>query len=160
MALAIRPATLADVAALDAVEAAAWDPSTTPGPLPLAAPFDARLPLATTLVAAVDGAVIGYATVGDRDGPAGSAPPGAVLRSLAVAPTHRGRGVGAALLAAAHDLARRRGYRRLSLHVMASNASARALYRRAGYAIEVVFPGEREVAGVRVDELVLAIALV
>ncbi len=55
----IRAATLDDVAALDAIDAAAWDATSTPGPLPPTGSFTSRLPLASTLVAVDGSAVIG-----------------------------------------------------------------------------------------------------
>ena len=47
-----------------------------------------------------------------------------------------GRGIGAALLAAAADEARRRGLRRLELTVMADNLRALGLYLRSGFQVE------------------------
>jgi ribosomal protein S18 acetylase RimI-like enzyme len=48
----------------------------------------------------------------------------------------RGRGIGAALLAAAEDEARTRGAPYMALMVTEENAPARALYERAGYLTE------------------------
>lgn len=50
-----------------------------------------------------------------------------------VEPASRGRGVGAALLAAVVDWARTRGFARLELSAPAHSAAALALYRRAGF---------------------------
>ncbi len=55
------------------------------------------------------------------------------VSDIVVAPEAEGRGVGRALMAAAEDWARARGYRLLSLHVFEDNARARALYERLGY---------------------------
>jgi ribosomal protein S18 acetylase RimI-like enzyme len=52
---------------------------------------------------------------------------------MAVAREWRGRGVGAALLAAAIESARERGLHKLSLSVFAHNAPAIALYRKFGF---------------------------
>jgi ElaA protein len=50
---------------------------------------------------------------------------------LAVAPAERGRGIGAALLAAAEEVAAMFGIRRIALH---AQTQALTLYERAGYA--------------------------
>ena len=55
---------------------------------------------------------------------------------MAVNPGARGSGVGAALLAAAEDEARRRGLPYMALMVTEENAVARRLYERAGYQTE------------------------
>ncbi len=55
------------------------------------------------------------------------------LEDLLVAPAHRRRGIGSALLAAAEGLARQAGYARIGLDVGVGNGLARALYDRLGY---------------------------
>jgi ribosomal protein S18 acetylase RimI-like enzyme len=55
---------------------------------------------------------------------------------MAVEPSHRCRGIGSRLLAAAEDEARRRGLPYMGLMVTEDNAAARALYERAGYLTE------------------------
>lgn len=55
------------------------------------------------------------------------------VSDIVVAPGAEGRGVGRALMAAAEDWARGRGYRLLSLNVFEDNARARTLYERLGY---------------------------
>ncbi len=55
---------------------------------------------------------------------------------MAVEPECRGFGVGAALLAAAEDEARRRGLPYMALMVSEENAGARRLYERGGYRTE------------------------
>lgn len=55
---------------------------------------------------------------------------------MGVAATHRGRGIGAALLQATLDAAFARGLRRVELVVRADNAAAVALYGRFGFEIE------------------------
>jgi ribosomal protein S18 acetylase RimI-like enzyme len=52
--------------------------------------------------------------------------------SIAVVPDHRGRGIGAALLAAVADLARAEGFHALSLSVSPENPAVR-LYERSGF---------------------------
>ncbi len=55
---------------------------------------------------------------------------------MLVARGHRGRGVGTALVAVAIDLARERGFHKLTLGVFPHNAAALALYRRFGFVEE------------------------
>ncbi|WP_426687563.1 GNAT family N-acetyltransferase [Rhodanobacter ginsengiterrae] len=55
------------------------------------------------------------------------------LYSLATQPEVRGQGVGAALLEAAADAARRRGCKALRLEVRDGNAAAIGLYEREGF---------------------------
>jgi len=74
-----------------------------------------------TLVASIDffPSVFGFAEIG-----------------MAVARDWRGRGVGSALLGAAIDEARVRGWHKLSLGVFAHNDAAIALYRKFGFTEE------------------------
>jgi ribosomal protein S18 acetylase RimI-like enzyme len=58
----------------------------------------------------------------------------AEIRMLAVAPDRRGRGIATALIRAAMDLARHEGRPALALCVISTNAGARALYERLGFA--------------------------
>jgi len=60
------------------------------------------------------------------------------VSDIVVAPAAEGRGVGAALMAAAEAWARARDFRLLSLHVFAENRRARALYERLGYRLDIV----------------------
>ena len=62
--------------------------------------------------------------------------PQGFIAYMAVEPSHRGRGIGSRLLAAAEDEARRRGLPYMGLMVTEDNAAARALYERAGYVTE------------------------
>ena len=55
------------------------------------------------------------------------------LQDLAVLPDQRRRGVGTALVAAAEDEARARGFHDLRLDVSVDDDVARALYRKCGY---------------------------
>lgn len=55
------------------------------------------------------------------------------LYSIAVAASERGSGLGASLLAAAEQAARRRGSRTLRLEVRSDNLRAQRLYERHGY---------------------------
>ncbi len=60
------------------------------------------------------------------------------VSDIVVAPAAEGRGVGAALMAAAEDWGRAHGFRLLSLHVFDTNRRARALYERLGYKLDIV----------------------
>ncbi len=79
-------------------------------------------------------AVIGYAVVW-------FAGPEAELGDLAVHPDARGRGVGGALVESVIREALARGAREVFLEVRASNAAARRLYERAGFAVAGCRPG-------------------
>ena len=57
---------------------------------------------------------------------------------LAVAAEAEGRGVGRALMQAAEEWARSRGYRKLTLSVFEHNRRARALYEHAGFAPDTI----------------------
>ena len=68
------------------------------------------------------------------------------VKSMHTAETHRGKGVAAQILVHILDVARARGYRRLSLETgsMAAFASARGLYARHGFEFCAPFAGYRE----------------
>jgi GNAT superfamily N-acetyltransferase len=90
----------------------------------------ASAPDRAMLVAELDGRLIGCAGLfADADGARAS-----WLVAMWVAPEHRKRGVGRALVAAAAALSRTRGDAAIRLLVVAGNDAARALYRRAGFA--------------------------
>jgi ribosomal protein S18 acetylase RimI-like enzyme len=55
------------------------------------------------------------------------------IHDLAVIPSHRGKGVGPALLRAAEEHARGKGCCKLTLEVQDDNVRARAVYRRFGF---------------------------
>jgi ribosomal-protein-alanine acetyltransferase len=125
-ALQARAARADDLDAIAAVEAAAFDERDrfTRGTL-------RRIiasPAAQALVVAENDRILGYAAVLFRSGARV-----ARLYTIAVDPKAAGRGVGAALLAAAAKAALRRGADRLRLEVRSSNAAARRLYERAGF---------------------------
>lgn len=90
-----------------------------------------------TWVAVVGGEDVGVVRAGPHEGRAGpheSRAGDAILLSMWVAPAHRGRGVGEALIATAVEWARAEGFDRLVLEVVDSNAPALALYERLGFA--------------------------
>ena len=79
-----------------------------------------------------DGAPLGFVRVKPQDDYFTGEKHGYVSE-LAVAEENEGAGVGRALLEAAEDWARDRGYRMLTLDVFAPNRRARTFYKRAGY---------------------------
>jgi GNAT superfamily N-acetyltransferase len=60
------------------------------------------------------------------------------VSDLVVAREGEGRGVGRALLAAAENWARGRGYRLLSLKVFGENARAKRIYEEIGYSTDTI----------------------
>ena len=68
----------------------------------------------------------------------------------------RGQGVAAALLEAADAEGRRRGARKISLHVHGTNTVARRLYERHGYIVEGTHPNEFLIEGTYIDALDMA----
>jgi GNAT superfamily N-acetyltransferase len=98
---------------------------------------DGRSPGSSVLIAEDDlGTRLGFIHVTEEDdyyaGACGH------IGDVVVAREARGRGVGAALLAAGEQWARARGYRLLSLNVFVDNTEARSLYERSGFAPETV----------------------
>ncbi len=88
-----------------------------------AADQDGRDPEALQLVALEGGRVVGTCRLllADRE---------ARLGRMAVEPGHRGRGIGAALLAEAHHAMHEAGAQRIRLH---AQTASRGVYERAGY---------------------------
>jgi RimJ/RimL family protein N-acetyltransferase len=80
---------------------------------------------------------------------------GGVL-GMGVAASHRGRGVGAALLRATLDAALARGLTRIELTVRADNHPAIALYQRHGFELEGRMRRYMIVDGVACDALLMA----
>ena len=60
------------------------------------------------------------------------------VSDVVVAPGGEGRGAGRALMAAAEEWARGRGYRLLTLNAFSRNTRARRLYERLGYGEDMV----------------------
>jgi len=55
------------------------------------------------------------------------------VHDVAVAPSHRGQGVAARMLALVEEIARERGACKLTLEVLSGNTTAANLYRRVGF---------------------------
>lgn len=75
---------------------------------------------------------------------------------VTVAASHRGGGIGRALMLAAEEWARGVGVRRITLGVFADNERARKLYLSLGYVEEGVRRGQYHMAGRDVDEVLMA----
>lgn len=124
----LRCATPADITALAAIEASAFrsDLLTVRALKHLIAGANA----ATLVHLASDGAISGYAAVLFH-----RQRPGARLYSIAVAAGYRRLGHGAALLAAAEQVAAARGANAMTLEVRADAPAAQRLYAKHGYAV-------------------------
>jgi ribosomal protein S18 acetylase RimI-like enzyme len=90
----------------------------------------------TVFVADDDGRVAGFVSASTREHWSGAVD--AYIGELVVDPAAEGRGVGRALVAAVEAWAVESGLRLLTLETGAANASARAFYRRLGFAEEDV----------------------
>ena len=151
-----RVAREADDEALIAIDKQTWDsgasPSPKPDPMP---PFFSKRDPADVLVAEADGVVAGYAGLRSN----ASMPSHAhviEINGLGVDPALSGRGVGAALVEAAVDEARRRGARKVTLRVLGHNGPARRLYARCGFVEEGVLREEFLLDGRYVDDILMA----
>ena len=155
----VRPARRADADPLREIDDATLSPLVSPAdPVDpqagLVDPF-ARHGPEDVLVAELTGRVLGHVVLGRPTRLRSNAHVWSIM-GLAVHPDAQGRGIGTRLVRAAIDEARRRGGRRLTLRVLATNGPARALYAAQGFAVEGVLAGEFVLDGVEVDDLLLA----
>jgi ribosomal protein S18 acetylase RimI-like enzyme len=81
------------------------------------------------LVATLDAEVVGT-VIGGYDGHRGW------LYSLAVAPQHRRRGIGSALVGRIEEILQERGSVKINLQLRGDNAAVAGFYERLGYTIE------------------------
>ncbi len=159
--VAVRVARAGDEAGLARLDAAAWTPASGFPSVtervndPFFTFFTDDSPPGAHLVAELDGGLAGYIRL----------KPVTPLREnahvlgivgLAVAPGARRRGVASALLAAAEQLARARGARKLSLRVFGTNATAARLYERLGFVVEGILRDEFFIGGRYVDDVLMA----
>lgn len=135
-AFSLRPGTLADLPALLRIEESSFS-----GDRLSARQYRHHLrhPRNRLLVADLDGEVVGSALLFLRRGS-----DLARLYSIAVADAARGRGLGAALLAASEKAAGEAGARRMRLEVRADNPAALGLYQAHGYRIFAQWTGYYE----------------
>ncbi|MCI4346673.1 MAG: GNAT family N-acetyltransferase [Thermoplasmata archaeon] len=108
------------------------------------------------LVAVCDGKIVGSADIarGRHSKNRHTAELGLALRKEA-----RGIGLGTAMMRALIEWSRSVGLQKLTLGVFASNAPARALYRKLGFVQEGRLKGQVILRGKPVDELLLALWL-
>jgi ribosomal protein S18 acetylase RimI-like enzyme len=155
--LTIRRAIESDDAALLEIDRTSWD-ATSGFPSyqdVIRDTFFARSGPEAHLVAEYDGVVVGYLRLQDKyPFPEGSGV--LAINGLAVAEDARGQGVASTLLEAAADEGRRRGARKISLHVHATNTPARRLYERHGYLLEGTHPNEFLIEGTYIAALDMA----
>lgn len=78
---------------------------------------------------------------------------------MGVSAEHRGRGLGERLMRACVESARRQGLEKLELEVFASNAAARGLYRKMGFAEEGCLRRKRKFEGAYDDLVCMALFL-
>jgi len=124
--IVIRPAVSDDASCIVAIARDSFIDPWTEGSLREAVDQSVAGERTVVVVATVNGAVCGYAvawTVGDEG----------EIADLAVAPEHRGCGIGARLLEAVLGLCARRSAARIFLEVRAGNDGARRLYERCGF---------------------------
>ncbi len=157
MDIEVRPAVAGDDAPLGRLDRTAWSDDANV----VAAPSDEQPFFGETtrpddvLVAQVAGEIAGYVTLR----PPTRLPSNAhvlQIQGLAVDPAFRRRGIGRLLVQAAMTEARRRGARKISLRVLATNPSAQRLYRSCGFEVEGVLREEFFVGGRYVDDWTMA----
>jgi ribosomal protein S18 acetylase RimI-like enzyme len=157
-AVTVRAATREDDRALLHVDGVSWGPGTT-FPSVLARPrpsfFAPTADPARTLLAEVDGRVVGYVGL-THPTPLPENAHVHAIEGFAVLPNARGWGVGRALLDAAVDAVRSAGGRKLSLRVLGTNTGAQRAYERAGFTVEGVLRGEFLIGGRPVDDVLMA----
>ena len=100
----------------------------------------------TYVVAEEDGTVVAYAGLA-------AMPDEAYVQTIGVEPAHQRRGLGATLLTALLDDAKRRGLPRVGLEVRVDNAPAIAMYEAFGFAPIAVRKGYYQPSGA--DALVM-----
>jgi ribosomal protein S18 acetylase RimI-like enzyme len=153
----IRAARPDDVAALAAIDAVTWTTATSPAGVPTEPRpfFRADEDPTDTVVAVLDGVVVGYAKLRN---PLLVPSHAHVLEinGLAVDPGVAGQGIGRALVEAAVAEAERRGARKVSLRVLGTNSAARRLYARCGFVEEGVLRAEFLLDGRYVDDVFMA----
>jgi ribosomal protein S18 acetylase RimI-like enzyme len=157
-----RPAAPGDEAELARIDLETWTWLTSPSPRPEPGSgwtfFNEKYRPEDVLVATVDGEVAGYVRLG-RATPVAASDHVRMVTGISVDPERLRQGIGRALIDAAAAEARRRGARRLTLRVLATNVAARRLYESAGFVVEGVQRGEFFLEGRYVDDLLMALDL-
>ena len=160
MTVTIRMAREGDGAALLAIDRATWSGTVSPAPAPPPErSFFGGMPRPDdVLVAELGGRVVGYVQL-SAPTPLDANRHVLQIAGLAVDPAFGRRGIARELVGAACDEVLRRGGRRLTLHVLATNAPARGLYEAAGFVVEGVLRGEFQIDGLEVDDILMALDL-
>lgn len=99
--------------------------------------FDGRLPGRTLVIVEDDETPAGFVFLEPAVDYFSGEPHGH-LGMIAVTEGAEGRGIGTALMRAAEDWARGRGYAKLTLNVFEGNTRARTVYERFGYNVETI----------------------
>jgi ribosomal protein S18 acetylase RimI-like enzyme len=155
--ISIRPAQLADDAALVEADDATWNTLTTPAPHPgNPRSHFARMPVEDVIVGELDGRVVGYVVLRNEFGDVPSHRHVLEISGLAVHPDAAGHGIGGQLVDAAVAEAARRGARKVTLRVLGHNDRARRLYERCGFTDEGVLREEFLLDGAFVDDVRMA----
>jgi aminoglycoside 6'-N-acetyltransferase I len=130
----VRPATSADRPAWAKMRHLLW-PDEEPEELEsdLDA-YDSSDELAGFVAEAEDGRLIGFAEVAMRSYVEGPCAPGPFLEGIWVDPGYRRRGIGRALLGAAEQWGRERGFDHLGSDALIDNEVSHAWHRAAGFA--------------------------
>ncbi len=153
----VRPATPADDGAIVAIDDVTWTTLTSPAPKPEGPrSYFGGTPVDDVLVADINGRVVGYVQLHNAFGDLTAHRHVLEINGLAVHPDATGRGVGTLLVEAVVAEAARRGARKVSLRVLAANATARRLYTRCGFAEEGVLRQEFLLGGEYVDDVLMA----
>ena len=121
--LAIRPLLMDDIPALEAIEAAAFEPRWRHSAADL---FLAWRHSINFTVALLDGMLVAYQFSTGGDG-------NAHLSRMTVHPAQQGKGIGAALLANALENYRLQNIRTVTLNTQTDNLPSRRLYERFGF---------------------------
>jgi RimJ/RimL family protein N-acetyltransferase len=115
-----------------------------------------RYPHAAVFVAEADGRLVARLSLARDPHPASAH---VADLGLMVAPSHRRRGIGRALLEAAVDWAHGAGVRKLELHVFPHNEPALALYEGFGFRREGVRKGHYHRRGRDLDAVLMALGV-
>jgi ribosomal protein S18 acetylase RimI-like enzyme len=121
----VRPATAADLPAIEAIENAVFDGDRLSR---RSLRYFLASDTAMMLVLAVQDHVLGYSLIAFRRGSKR-----ARLYSIALSPDEHGRGLGRFLLRSSENAAKAHGAAFMRLEVRTDNASAIALYEKNGY---------------------------
>ncbi len=125
----IRPFAPGDLDGLDALWRTCFPDDPPRNAARLSVPEKLRIDPGSVLVAQADGRIVGSIMHG-YDGHRGW------LWGVAVAPSHRRQGLGAALVRAAEAQLAARGCTKVNLQIREGNAAVAAFYERLGYAVE------------------------